>query len=712
MPSVKPWPFGELTPRGVEPSQGFSDPSVPKLANLTAAARAGLRVPPTAWAWADALPARPSPAWPGEPPGLPCIVRSGSPTEDTAAGSNAGRFKSLIVRSPGAYPAAVAEVIAALPTRGGRPLGVVFVQPLVEGGRAGVTFFDGFYYEETSAAGGNQALTAGLDRGEVTRGHVLRGDPHHDWLRKVHAVFGGTIDLEWAETAGGEPVLLQARPALFPVRRCETLSLANHKEILGDPPSPWMTGVLAAVGRPVMRFFERVDPPVAAWSETYSVELGERAWLNFSAFFRLMDRWGLPRTMVTEGVGGEAAGPADAAYGVRQILRSFPVFARLLWACLAAIFGIGRGLRELDAALPRAGTLAEIWRVNAVALEFSVRTNFAIMSLLSVFVRFRRRLGLGQAGRVVTQRMMGEYARLAARPDPGDRLGGLDAWLARYGHRGPLESDPMRPRFSELRALLRSDLARGAAPAPVDRPQPSRLVAALARPLFWLDEVREDFRDRLMRWWQRLRVRILEEAERAAAAGHLDAADDVFLLRGADLDADPATWRALAADRRARVDACRRLDLPATAPRDAIEDILRLARRPPAPGAGAGDGPDRFVGIGLGKTPVVGTAVRASDPTEILGRDRLPESPVLVADTLEPSWAVVFPRFAAVVSELGGELSHASILLREAGIPAVVNARGAFRSIADGDLVRVDPVWGEVRIEARRPAPEPEPPTA
>jgi pyruvate,water dikinase len=74
---------------------------------------------------------------------------------------------------------------------------------------------------------------------------------------------------------------------------------------------------------------------------------------------------------------------------------------------------------------------------------------------------------------------------------------------------------------------------------------------------------------------------------------------------------------------------------------------------------------------------------------------------VLVVDTLEPSWAVVFPRFSAVVAELGGELSHASILLRESGIPAVVNARGAYQSIADGDLVRVDPSWGEVRIEAR-----------
>jgi pyruvate,water dikinase len=311
-------------------------------------------------------------------------------------------------------------------------------------------------------------------------------------------------------------------------------------------------------------------------------------------------------------------------------------------------------------------------------------------------MRVRRVFGLGQAAHVVTQRMMAEYAALASRPRLEDRLAGLDAWLARYGHRGPLESDPVRPRFHELREVLRADLARGAAPEPAERPQPTVLVSTLVRPLFWLDEVRESFRDRLMRWWDRLRARVLEASRAAVAAGTLDDVDDVFYLRSDDLVADPATWRAVVARRRSLVAAARGVDLPATAPRDAIEAALSHARRPDA-----GAGPDRFVGIGLGQQAVLGTAVRAREVTAVLNGVRLPESPVLVVDTLEPSWAVVFPRFAAVVAELGGELSHASILLREAGISAVVNAHGAFHSIADGDLVRVDPASGEVCIEPR-----------
>lgn len=693
MPSATRW----------RPLDEFRDSTVPKLGNLRTAARAGLTVPETFWAWAADLEAAPPDRLPDGVPEFPRIVRSGSPTEDTATTSNAGRFLSEVVERPEDFAGAVGRVVGALPRAGdGRRLGVVFVQPWLRAEAAGVTFFDGFYFEEAWERGGNAAVTSGRSRGQVRRGHVQRGDAHHEWLLRVHRVFGGTVDLEWAVPSAhpGRPVLLQARPALFPVARCQTLSLANHKEILGDPPSPWMVGTLAEVGRPVMRFYERLDSAVAAWDEVYAVELGERAWMNFSAFFRLMDHWGMPRTMVTDGVGGEAAGPLDAHYLPGRYLRFLPRLPWVVGNCLATLARIGRGLRGLDAALERAGTLEELRRVNVAALEFSVRTNFAIMSLLSVVMRVRRVLGLDQAASVVTQRMMGEYAVLAARPEAADRLAGLDAWLAKYGHRGPLESDPMRPRFAELRDVLRADLGRGAAPPPAERPQPSVLVAALARPLFWLDEVRESFRDRLMRWWQRLRGRILAAAAAAVAAGHLDAPDDAFFLRADDLAAPPETWRGRAAARRARVEAVRHLDLPATAPRDALESALARARRP-----GAGEGPDRFVGIGLGQEHVLGTAVRARELTAVLDGAALPESPVLVVDTLEPSWAVVFPRFSAVVAELGGELSHASILLREAGIPAVVNARGAFRSIADGDLVRVDPAAGEVRVEARHPHP-------
>lgn len=93
---------------------------------------------------------------------------------------------------------------------------------------------------------------------------------------------------------------------------------------------------------------------------------------------------------------------------------------------------------------------------------------------------------------------------------------------------------------------------------------------------------------------------------------------------------------------------------------------------------------------------MTGTVVRPESIDEVLHRKSWPESRVLVVDAIEPSWALLFPRFDAVVSELGGELSHAAILLREAAVPSVINAAGAFRNLVEGELVRVDPTQGEV----------------
>ncbi len=101
-------------------------------------------------------------------------------------------------------------------------------------------------------------------------------------------------------------------------------------------------------------------------------------------------------------------------------------------------------------------------------------------------------------------------------------------------------------------------------------------------------------------------------------------------------------------------------------------------------------------GIGLGEGVIRGLVRRARELDEVLGEGETGKD-ILVVPSLEPSWAVVFSKFAGVVSELGGELSHAAILLREAKIPAVVDCRGAFRTLETGTCVEVDVARGRVR---------------
>lgn len=724
------------------PLRRFDDPAIPKLYNLTRASARGVRVPRTAWA-----PAREAPSEPPPRIGFPLIVRSGSPTEDTHETSNAGQLLSLVVRRPADFAGAVERVVGALPREGGAPRGVVFVQPLVEAREAGVAFFDGFYYERTAARGGNEALTSGQDRGDVTRGHLGRGDAWSAWLSRVHGVFAADIprvDVEYAEDEEGF-VLLQARPALFPIARSETLSLANHKEILGDPPSPWIVGVLVEAGREVLDFFAEIDPGVREWDEAYAIELGERAWMNFSFFFRLMDRWGLPRAMVTQGVGGEGGGADDHAVLPGAFLRSALRLMRLQARSLQAVRGAPAALAKLDEVIERASTLEDVYRANVTAMGLAIRTNFAIGGVLSGVSRVRRACGVEGTARVVTEEMMHRYQAISSLRTPRARARALDAWLAQYGHRGPLESDPSRPRFSELRDLLWSDLeasraatqpsegvartssraATGTSSPAAAGPSSKAAHAAPAREevppaaahapgsggaadgegaglAFWIDERREWFRDELMKRWQAMREGALAHGRAFVEAGRLAAPEDVFWLRGeeiASLVSDPAfDARAAVAEARARRDAVSAVDLPLTAPRHVVVEALAAAGRASAAAAGQ----RLFPGIALSPAVVEGTALKVRDLTDLLaasgrGGGIAPDS-ILIVAALEPSWAVVFPRVRGVVAEIGGELSHASILLREAKKPAIVNCKDVFRAVETGDRVRLDGARAVVEI--------------
>jgi pyruvate,water dikinase len=101
-------------------------------------------------------------------------------------------------------------------------------------------------------------------------------------------------------------------------------------------------------------------------------------------------------------------------------------------------------------------------------------------------------------------------------------------------------------------------------------------------------------------------------------------------------------------------------------------------------------------GSGVGDRTVVGRAVVASSPEEAF--DLLGPGDVLVVHSTTPAYNLVLSLAAAVVTVEGGPMSHAAVLARELGIPAVVGARSALTDIANGAMVEVDPVAGEVRL--------------
>jgi len=77
---------------------------------------------------------------------------------------------------------------------------------------------------------------------------------------------------------------------------------------------------------------------------------------------------------------------------------------------------------------------------------------------------------------------------------------------------------------------------------------------------------------------------------------------------------------------------------------------------------------------------------------------KLKPGDVLVSVTTTPAWTPLFASAAAVVTDIGGPLSHSSIVAREYNIPAVMATRSATRSVKTGQMVTVDGNKGTVTI--------------
>jgi pyruvate,water dikinase len=75
---------------------------------------------------------------------------------------------------------------------------------------------------------------------------------------------------------------------------------------------------------------------------------------------------------------------------------------------------------------------------------------------------------------------------------------------------------------------------------------------------------------------------------------------------------------------------------------------------------------------------------------------------ILVAEITTPAWTPLFTMAAGVVTDIGGPLSHGSIVAREYGIPAVLGTGVATRRIRSGQTIAVDGSQGSVEILQER----------
>ncbi len=324
-------------------------------------------------------------------------------------------------------------------------------------------------------------------------------------------------------------------------------------------------------------------------------------------------------------------------------------------------------------------------------------------------------MGLGgiesaDAGRAV--------AELAAIPDGPDFEAAFERVLDTYGFRGVNEWEIAAPSWEIRPDVLRRAVSAARAGGPSGRDPDATRRAALAR--FEADGVRDRFPD-LDLWLDRnavwlgirertkatcvltineMRLDALEIGRRLVADGVLERADQVYLLTHDELRsavADGVVDLDRVAARRAAKAELERYREPLIAIAGRIPPVTDW---PPADAAETAEGSD-----GSETDEITGAA---GSPGRATGRARVvldayadePTRPgeILIAPITDPGWMPLFVGAAAVVAEMGGELSHTMIVSRELGIPAVVGAVGATTVIRTGDLVAVDGSAGVVRI--------------
>jgi pyruvate,water dikinase len=199
-----------------------------------------------------------------------------------------------------------------------------------------------------------------------------------------------------------------------------------------------------------------------------------------------------------------------------------------------------------------------------------------------------------------------------------------------------------------------------------------------------------------------LRRMLRELGRRMAEAGVIAEADDVYWLTRDELDRMAAALDRGEAlediidrirERKAIWRAEKRVTPPPQLPpKDRVMGIKAEAFLGAAEGNESGD---RITGFGASPGQVTAAACVLHGPDDF---DQMKPGHVLVAAITTPAWTPLFAMAAAVVTDVGGALSHGSIVAREYQIPAVLGTGVATKRIRSGQTITVDGSQGIVRL--------------
>lgn len=293
---------------------------------------------------------------------------------------------------------------------------------------------------------------------------------------------------------------------------------------------------------------------------------------------------------------------------------------------------------------------------------------------------------------------------------PGRTRDALHRFLEDYGYRGIREAEIAAPRWSEdptlMFATLRSHLAntvdldarerdlrqrREDAERKLQKSVPFAFRPAVTKLLDLVrryTRMREHLRGHVVEVLGMFRRVALEASRRIEAREPEAGPDAAFFLTMAEL-------------RRVLYDENERVAIRVQRRRLEYERNQALPEPPttfvgfPPDDLGVATATKRLRGLAASRGIAEGKVRLLSKPSQAAD---FRTGEILVVAAADTGWAPLFLAASGVITELGGPLSHAAIILREYGVPAVVNVSNATRSLRDGDLVRLDGDAGTVEI--------------
>lgn len=292
-----------------------------------------------------------------------------------------------------------------------------------------------------------------------------------------------------------------------------------------------------------------------------------------------------------------------------------------------------------------------------------------------------------------------------------------DKFIERYGHRCPTENDMALPRWREDPASLVTMLAgmldpriddggthrrqfaaavkesKAAAEAILQAtPAWQRpLMRALIRRVRAYLALREHHRFAFSQLFMNVRQAILESARMTRQRGLLQDVGDVWFLEFDELrglleeTANSEAMRERIGERKEDHKRFERLTPPRLMTSDG--EILRAATEATLP-------PNTLAGVAVSAGVVEGIARVVLDPAH----DVVRPGEILVAPFTDPGWTPLFVHAGALVMEVGGMMTHGSVIAREYGLPAVVGVEGATQKIQTGQRLRVDGDHGRITL--------------